>query len=54
MQDVADMKKQLPLGPDGSKIELRVRRVAVEVMTEKGPMFEPERAFGEDVERASR
>ena len=54
VQDVAAMKKQLPVDPDGSEIELHVRRVAVEVLTEKGPMFEAERAFGEDVGRTSR
>ena len=38
--DVADMEKRLPAAPGGSEIELHVRRVAVEVMTDKGPLFE--------------
>ena len=45
-QDVAVMKRQLPVDLNGSEIDLRVRRVAIEVMTEKGPIFETEGAFG--------
>jgi uncharacterized hydrophobic protein (TIGR00271 family) len=39
-RDVAEMERQLPASPNGSAIELHVRRVAVEVMTGKGPLFE--------------
>jgi uncharacterized hydrophobic protein (TIGR00271 family) len=48
-QDVVAMKRHLPVDPNGSEIALRVRRVAVEVMSEKGPMFETEAGFGEDI-----
>jgi uncharacterized hydrophobic protein (TIGR00271 family) len=41
-QDVAGMEGRLPKAPGGSEIELHVRRVAVEVMTDKGPLFEAE------------
>ncbi len=41
-QDVAAMERRLPSAPNGSGIELRVRRVAVQVMTDKGPLFETE------------
>jgi uncharacterized hydrophobic protein (TIGR00271 family) len=41
-QDVTAMTRQLPAAPNGSRITLLVRRVAVEVMTEGGPMFEPQ------------
>jgi uncharacterized hydrophobic protein (TIGR00271 family) len=53
-QDVVAMKRQLPVDPNGSEISLRVRRVAVEVMGEKGPMFETEAAFGEDIGHLSK
>jgi uncharacterized hydrophobic protein (TIGR00271 family) len=39
-RDVEGMKSRLPAAPNGSAIELHVRRVAVEVMTDKGPLFE--------------
>ena len=39
-QDVAAMERRLPRPPYGSASELRVRHVAVDVMTGKGPAFE--------------
>jgi len=39
-RDVEGMESRLPAAPNGSAIELHVRRVAVEVMTDKGPLFE--------------
>ena len=38
--EVAAMEAQLPRAPDGSAIALRVRRIAVEVMTGTGPLLE--------------
>jgi uncharacterized hydrophobic protein (TIGR00271 family) len=45
-QDVAVMERRLPAAPNRSLITLRVRRVAVEVMTGTGPVFEHDRAPG--------
>ena len=45
-QDVAAVKRQLPATPNGSEIALRVRRVAVDVMTDKGPMYETDGGSG--------
>jgi hypothetical protein len=38
--DVADLEKKMPQAPDGKAVSLRVRWVAVEVMTSSGPAFD--------------
>jgi hypothetical protein len=45
-QDVAAMERRLPQPRDGSKVELRVRHVPMDVMTGQGPLFENEGSSG--------